>query len=102
MKGSPQEFENAALVDGKNILCDRCEEGLLTRKQIQTAFWRGNALVVVRNIPAMVCQTCGEEWVTDRTANGLDQMRGKGFTAMGSVERMIVPVLDYVEPGASE
>ena len=102
MKESVQEFQEVAFVDGKTVLCDRCEQGLLTEKRIQTAFWRGEGLVVIRNIPAMVCQTCGEEYVADRTAIGLDRMRGNGFTAMGSVERMIVPVLDYVDPGTSE
>ena len=102
MKESLQEFEKAAFVDGKNVLCGRCEQGLLTEQPIQTAFWRGDGLVVIRNIPAMVCQTCGEEYVADRTAIGLDRMRGNGFTATGSTERMIVPVLDYVEPGSSE
>lgn len=102
MKESLQDFEDAAFVDGKYVLCDRCEQGLLTEQPIQTAFWRGEGLVVIRNIPAMVCQTCGEEYVADRTAIGLDRMRGKGFAAMGAVERMIVPVLDYVDPGTSE
>lgn len=102
MKESWQEPQNAAFVDGKHVLCDRCEQGLLTEQPIQTAFWRGEGLVVIRNIPAMVCQTCGEEYVADRTAIGLDRMRGNGFTSMGTVERMIVPVLHYVDPGSSE
>jgi len=102
MKESLQEFHDAAFVDGKHVLCDRCEQGLLTEQPIQTAFWRGEGLVVIRNIPAMVCQTCGEEYVADLTAIALDRMRGNGLTAMGSAERMIVPVLDYVDPGTSE
>lgn len=102
MKETLQEIHNAAFVDGKHVLCDRCENGLLTEQAIRTAFWRDEGLVVVRNIPAMVCQTCGEEYVADRTAIGLDGMRGRGFPATGSVDRMIVPVVDYVDPGTSE
>ena len=101
MKESLQEFENAAFVDGKNVLCDRCAQGLLTEQPIQIAFWRGEDLVVIRNIPAMVCQSCEEEYVADRTAIGLDRMRGNGFTAAGAVDRMIVPVFDYADPETS-
>ena len=102
MKETLQEIENAAFVNRKHVLCDRCEQGLLAEKPIQTAFWRRDDLVVIRNIPAMVCQTCGEEYVASRTAIGLDRMRGNGFAATGSNERMIVPVLDYVDPGSAE
>ena len=102
MTPAVREFQDVASVDGKPVHCHRCGNGLLAERRIQTAFWRGEGLVVIRNIPAMVCQTCGAEHVSDRTATGLDRMRGKGFTAMRSIERMIVPVLDYVEPGGSE
>lgn len=88
--------------DFAHVACDRCQNGVLSESRIQTAFWRGQGLVVIRNIPAMVCSLCGEEFVSDRTAIGLDRMRGAGFTAMGSAERMIVPVLDYAEPGETE
>lgn len=88
--------------DFVHVECDRCENGLLHERPIQTAFWRGQGLIVIRNIPAMVCSACGEEYVSDRTAIGLDRMRGAGFTAMGSAERMIVPVLDYIEPAEPE
>lgn len=85
-----------------HVRCDRCDDGILSAQPIQSAFWRGMGLVVIRNIPAMVCPICGEEYVSDETAIGLDRMRGAGFTAMGSVERMIVPVLDYCAVGESE
>ena len=102
MKVTLNEATVAQPVDGADVLCDRCEEGVLREQTIQTAFWRGTGLVVVRNIPAMVCSLCGEEYVADRTAIGLDQMRGAGFTSNGSAERMIVPVINYVDPGSRE
>lgn len=102
MKEALHDFKDAAFVDGANVLCDRCEQGLLTEQSIRTAFWRGEGLVVIRNIPAMVCPTCGEEYVSDRTAIGLDRMRGNGFFTVSSVESMSVPVIDYVDPGPSK
>lgn len=78
-------------------LCTRCELGALRPRHIETAFWRDGGLIVIRNIPAMVCPTCGEEYVGDRTALGLDRMRGNGFSGHSASERMIVPVFDYIE-----
>lgn len=102
MKLSMQEAMEAATVNGAHVLCDRCETGLLIEKAIRTAFWRGEELVIIRNIPAMVCPFCGEEYVADRTANGLDRMRAAGFAPTGGGDRMVVPVLNYVDPGLIE
>ena len=88
--------------DTTHVRCDRCGDGLLREQSIQTAFWRSGGLVVIRNIPAMVCGACGEEYVADRTALALDRMRGARPGALGAVERMIVPVLEYVDVGTGE
>ncbi|MGJ8561632.1 MAG: type II toxin-antitoxin system MqsA family antitoxin [Litorimonas sp.] len=91
--------DNAApesiLAGSEALLCKRCELGELQTKRIETAFWRNGGLMVIRNIPAMVCPTCGEEYVADQTALGLDRMRGNGFASHSVSERMIVPVFEY-------
>ena len=32
------------------------------------------SLIVVRNVPALVCTQCGEEWIEDSTAIELEQI----------------------------
>lgn len=31
-------------------------------------------VVVVREVPAMVCMQCGEEWISDKTASRLEEI----------------------------
>jgi YgiT-type zinc finger domain-containing protein len=31
-------------------------------------------IVVVRNVPAMVCEQCGEEWIGDKEAQQLEEI----------------------------
>ena len=81
------------------VVCDHCSSGILRPTQIRMAFWRGDSLVVVQNIPAMVCPDCGEEYVDDPTVVQLDRMRGNGFGALEAVAQMIVPVVDFEGPG---
>lgn len=33
-----------------------------------------SGLIVVRNVPALVCTQCGEEWIEDSTAIELEQI----------------------------
>ena len=34
----------------------------------------GENLVVVRNVPAKICEQCGEEWLADDTVRELEQI----------------------------
>ena len=78
-----------------HVACDHCASGILRPTRIRTAFWRGESLVVVQNIPAMVCPDCGEEYVADPTVVQLDRMRGNGFGGLEMVETLSVPVFDF-------
>lgn len=84
-----------------NIRCDRCGEGTLTRHDIVTAFWYEERLMVVQDIPGMICTTCGEEYVSDETAVRLDQLKANRREAE-PVRQMIVPVyaFDTLKPRA--
>ncbi len=78
-----------------NPVCKNCDAEELRSDWISTALWRGDELVVVRNIPAMVCPNCGEEFVNAQTALGLNQMTDNGFSHEFAADDMIVPVFDY-------
>jgi YgiT-type zinc finger domain-containing protein len=34
----------------------------------------GSSIVVVRNVPAMVCDQCGEEWIGSEAASKLERL----------------------------
>lgn len=34
----------------------------------------GSGVVVVRNVPAAVCQQCGEEWLDEKTSAHLEEL----------------------------
>ncbi len=77
------------------MICDHCPNGFLRSSVISTAFWQDDGLVVVRNIPAMVCPDCGEQYVDDLTVVRLDHLRGKHFVGLPAIEQAIVPILDF-------
>ena len=79
--------------------CARCVVGLLQSSRISTAFWRGDGLVVLRNIPAMVCRDCGEQYVDDQTVVQLDHLRGRDFSGLTTISQVFVPILDFGTAG---
>ena len=52
----------------------------------------GFGVVVVRHVPAMVCETCGESWIEDGTAARLE-----GVVDRARSEQREVEVLAYSE-----
>lgn len=50
----------------------------------------GTNLIVVRNTPATVCSTCGEEWISDEVAEQLE-----AIVAEAKAKNRMVEVIDY-------
>ncbi len=47
---------------------------------------KGRVLVVVRNVPAMVCDQCGEAWIMDSVAEDLEIIVSEARAKRSQVE----------------
>jgi YgiT-type zinc finger domain-containing protein len=61
------------------LVCTQCGAHDVRQHRARSAFWQEERLVVVQDIPALVCETCGEQFYDDTTAIALDLLRGEGF-----------------------
>ena len=52
----------AATPTESGAACLACDVGRLSRELVNTAFWHNNRLLVVQDIPALVCTKCGEQF----------------------------------------
>ncbi|MFU0504632.1 type II toxin-antitoxin system MqsA family antitoxin [Pseudaminobacter sp. NGMCC 1.201702] len=75
--------------------CPQCESTRLRRHLVKSALWHGERLVLVKDIPAIVCEACGERFYDDTTATILDLMQGSGFPADRATEHLSVPVFSF-------
>lgn len=80
------------------VECDHCHGTALVPRQIRIAFWQHNGLIVLRNIPAMVCPGCGTEYMSDQTIVRLDARRARCSGAARADATIIVPVFDFDGP----
>lgn len=91
----PVAGKPAAGLDGENVQCLACNSGKLSAAEVKTAIWHGSKLVVVEDVPAFLCDQCGEQYYEDETAMVLDMMRGDGFDPSGASRTMEVPVFGF-------
>ena len=80
--------------------CPACADGVLGPEMVQSALWHRGHLIVIRDIPALVCDSCGERMFGDSTAAALDMMVGDGLQPDGADEIINVPVFAFVPLGA--
>lgn len=48
--------------------------GTTTKSKTTFSVDKGETLIVVRDVPANVCQQCGEEWIDDSTSAKLERI----------------------------
>lgn len=72
--------------------CSRCGGSDLRATTMRSAFWDDDRLVVVEDIPAIVCQKCHEHYYEDMTVVLLDLLRGDGYPPEKALREITVPV----------
>ena len=77
------------------LTCTRCGAHDVRAHRLRSAFWKDERLVVVDDIPTLVCERCGEQFYEDTTAIALDLLRGAGFPPERARETIAVDVFRY-------
>jgi YgiT-type zinc finger domain-containing protein len=72
--------------------CPTCENTNVRSASVRSAFWHDDRLVVIEDVPALVCDTCGEQFYDDATVLLIDRMRQKGFPLEDALRELRVPV----------
>ncbi|KKM12771.1 hypothetical protein SY88_01425 [Clostridiales bacterium PH28_bin88] len=72
--------------------CQACG-GNIVQKRVAVENWWGDILAIVEDVPAWVCESCGERYFDAETSLMLDQLRKK---ASYKPKRILeVPVYDF-------
>jgi len=72
-------------------LCPHCRDPL-TSTAVNTAIWQGDDVALVEDIPALVCQTCGEQFYDDDVSDALRKLSENGFPESEAEKTIEVPV----------
>lgn len=80
------------------MTCTSCGGTDVRPAEVRSAFWHDDRLVVVEDIPALQCGSCGEQFFDDAAVVALDLMRGDGFHESKARAVISVPVFS-LRPG---
>jgi YgiT-type zinc finger domain-containing protein len=85
-----------------SVTCTNCGSANVHMSNVRSAFWQDDRLVVVEDIPALVCGACAEQFYDDNTVVGLDLLRGDGFPAERARAELRVPVFSFGDRAAAK
>jgi YgiT-type zinc finger domain-containing protein len=63
--------------------CSLCHTGDCTAGHVTTTLTRGEAIFIIKNVPAMVCEQCGHYYLSAQTTREVLQ-KGNAAIANGS------------------
>jgi YgiT-type zinc finger domain-containing protein len=79
-------------------LCEHCG-GQTQPEVVKAAFWGERGLVAIEDIPARVCEQCGEQFYDEATARKIEKLVGS--PAEAAKRHVLVPVFSLSEDEAS-
>lgn len=72
--------------------CEQCGSTDIRSDLVRSAFWHEDRLVVIEDVPALVCGACHEQFFDDSTVMLIDLLRGDGFPPGKARSVLRVPV----------
>lgn len=72
--------------------CYFCGHGTLERQRVTVDLRRGDRLIVIKNVPALVCAACGERQYSVETSREIDRILEEVERTGQAEEEMKVPV----------
>jgi YgiT-type zinc finger domain-containing protein len=82
------------------VPCPKCQENMRSL-MARTTIWQEDRLFVVEDVPAQFCDTCMEQYYSDRTAESIKMLSEEGFPKSKAVRKIVVPVFSLAESVSS-
>lgn len=71
--------------------CPRCQAPTLPMS-VRTTIWQGLKVAIVEDIPAHVCEGCGEQFYDEPVSDALRRLAEAGFPPQQAKTQITVPV----------
>ncbi len=73
------------------VECPKCGH-CMRPAVVKTATWVGERLYAIDDVPAQVCDACGERFCDEDTTNAIRRLTEDGFTRAQAKHEILVPV----------
>ncbi len=75
--------------------CYFCIKGKLRKKRVDIVRYWGKELIALNDVPALVCDQCGEKYFDARTSHRIDKLIQEALKRKSTVPKIDVPVVQF-------
>lgn len=75
--------------------CYFCIKGKLKKEKVDIVRWWGKDLIALNDVPALVCQSCGERYFDAKVSQKIEERIEDALERKASVQKIDVPVLQF-------
>ncbi len=75
--------------------CYFCIKGKLKKEKVDIVRWWGKELIALNDVPALVCQRCGERYFDAKVSQKIEERIEEALKRKTSIQRIDVPVLQF-------
>lgn len=75
--------------------CYFCIKGKLKKEKVDIVRWWGKDLVALNDVPALVCQRCGERYFDAKVSQKIEERIEETLRRKASVQKIDVPVVQF-------
>lgn len=75
--------------------CYFCKTGELKKKKVDIVRYWGKELIALNEVPALVCQQCGEKYFEAKVSKKIDERIHNALKRKASIEKIDVPVVQF-------
>lgn len=75
--------------------CYFCIKGKLKKEKVDIVRWWGKELVALNDVPALVCQRCGERYFSAKVSQKIEERIEEALKRKALVQKIDVPVLQF-------
>ncbi len=87
-------MENYLADEVEATQCSYCN-GRLHEDTVQAAFWGLEGMVAIKDIPARVCERCGEQFYDEETTSTIHRLLNFRPGEEAVCEKIVVPVYSF-------
>ena len=81
--------------------CCFCRSEQLSERLVDFDFWWGDHLVLLKSVPAIVCEDCGEKYFKPEVSEKMKKLAKKAAENESKYEKINVPVIPFDETVAA-
>lgn len=78
--------------------CYFCIKGKLKKQKVDIVRYWGKELIALNDVPALVCEQCGEKYFEAKTSHKIDKLIQGALKRKSSFPKLDVPVVQFYPP----